>query len=309
MGLGSAAVTYALLCHLGIRKWLAILATLFVLFDPLQLILEENVLSESLFQILIVVSFALLVWRKRATPLSCAVVGAALAAATLTRNVGIILIIPALGYAIIRRFGWKRLLILFLSFVLPLVAYAGWFDATNGTFALQSYGGKFLYGRVAPFANCQGLHLTATERTLCPHGASRSPWPTWYIFGPPSPFLHPPLATDPAANKIAQAFAIKVIEHQPVDYVSAVSKDFLGYFKPLRTTGPDADPVAIDFIFRSNSLTAYNSPSITAWIKQANDSQSAHAVIVKPIASALIFWQRWFYFPGPLFAVCLALGF
>ncbi len=308
-GLVTATITYALLQHLGVRRGVAVLGTLFVLFDPLQLVLEENILSESLFQFLIVASLAILVWNRQPSVWQCGLVGLGLAAATITRNVGLILIIPVLAFALAQRFGWWRTLAVALSFLVPLLGYAGWFDATNGQFALQDYSGRFLYGRVAPFANCAGLDLTKTERTLCPPTRDRSPWPTWYDFGPPSPFLRAPLATDPNANQISQEFALKVIERQPVDYVSAVSKDFLDFFKPARSTGPDADPVAIDFAFRSDHLTAYPSPAINTWIQRADGSGSAHAVIVRPLASALIFWQRWFYFPGPVLALALLAGF
>ena len=309
LGLATATVTYVLLRHLGIAKGIAVLGTLFVLFDPLQLVLEENILSESLFQILIVVSLATLVWSRRPSMWQCAVVGFGLAAATLTRNVGLILIVPALGYALARRFGWLRTLTLAATFTVPLLGYAGWFDTTNGHFALQNYGGRFLYGRVAPFANCKGLDLPAIQRHLCPTADNRSQWPTWYVFGPPSPFLHEPLSSDPAANQVAQSFALTVIEHQPLNYLSAVSKDFFDFFKPARSTGPDADPVAVDFVFRADQLTASPVPAITAWIQRADASSSAHPVIVHPLASALIFWQRYFSFPGPLLALALLGGF
>ena len=187
MGLATATVTYALLRHLGVGKGIAVLGTLFVLFDPLQLVMEENILSESLFQILIVVSLAALVWNLRPSVWLCALVGVGLAAATITRNVGLILIVPVLVFALARRFGLWRTLAIALSFLLPLLGYAGWFETTNGQFALQDYSGKFLYGRVAPFATCAGLDLTKTERTMCPTPGPRSPWPTWYDFGPDSP--------------------------------------------------------------------------------------------------------------------------
>lgn len=308
-GLATATVAYVLLRHLGVTKGIAVLGTLFVLFDPLQLVLEENILSESLFQILIVVALATLVWSCRPTSWQCAVVGLLLATATLTRNVGLVLIVPALGYALAKRFGGWRTLTLAMAFTVPLLGYAGWFDTTNGHFALQNFSGRFLYGRVAPFANCKALDLPRIQRNLCPTGHKRSPWPTWYVFGPPSPFLREPLASDPAANQVAQSFAITVIEHQPVNYLSAVSKDFLDFFKPTRSTGADADPVGVDFVFRADQLTAYPTPAITAWIQKADASPSAHAEIVRPLASALIFWQRHFYFPGPVLALALLGGF
>lgn len=309
LGLVSGIVTYAVLRHLGVRKGIAVLGTIFVLFDPLQLVLEENILSESLFQLLVVASLALLVWRRRPALWQCIAVGVGLAAATLTRNVGLILIVPALGYAIGRRFGWRNTVVLAVSFVVPLLGYAGWFDTTNGQFALQDYSGQFLYGRVAPFADCSGLRLPPIDRTLCAATRRGSQWPTEYVFGSISPFLKPPLASDPSVNQVAQSFALKIIEHEPLRYASAVTGDFLDFFRPSRTTGADADPVHVDFTFRSDQLTAYPVPAITQWIQRADGSPDAHAVIIHPLASALIFWQRWFYFPGPFLALALVGGY
>jgi len=309
LGLVVATITYALLVHLGVARGIAVLGAVFVLFDPLQLVLEENILSESLFQILIVSSLALLVWNKRPVLWQCALVGLGLAASALTRNVGGVLILPVVAYALVRRFGWRRVVIILLAFVIPLLGYAGWYDKTNGEFALQGYSGRFLYGRVAPFARCAGLHLPSIDRTLCTATGLRSPWPTWYVFGPPSPFNEKPLASDPSVDRIAQSFAVQVILHQPIDYASAVTSDLLSFFKPARSTGPDADPINVDFVFRSDHLTAYPSPLISSWIRQADASRTENATIVHPLASALIFWQRWFYFPGPIFALALLGGF
>jgi hypothetical protein len=309
LGLAAGVVTYALLRHLGVTKGIAILGTVFVLFDPLQLVLEENILSEALFQFLIVASLATLAWSRRPSILQCALVGSGLAAATVTRNVGLVLIVPAMGYALAVRFGWLRSSALVVAFAVPLLGYAGWFDATNGSFALQRYSGMFLYGRVAPFAECRGLHLQAAERALCPTTTPRSPWPTWYVFGPPSPFAREPLASDKDADGISMSFAMTIIRHQPSSYVAAVSKDFLDFFKPARSTGPDADPIVVDFVFRLNKLTAYPSSTITEWIQKGDQSPTAHAVIVRPLARVLIDWQRYFYFPGPLLALALVAGF
>ena len=63
-------------------------------------------------------------------------------------------------------------------------------------------------------------------------------------------------------------------QHQPVAYLSAVSKDF-STSSSRRSTGPDADPVTIDFVFRSDHLTVYPSPAINAWIQRADGSDYA----------------------------------
>jgi dolichyl-phosphate-mannose--protein O-mannosyl transferase len=45
-GLATAALVYAVLVRLGAQRWLAALATIPVLFDPLQLVLEQYVLTD-----------------------------------------------------------------------------------------------------------------------------------------------------------------------------------------------------------------------------------------------------------------------
>ena len=308
-GLACAVISYALLVHLGVRKGIAVLGTLFVLFDPLQLVIEEHILSESLFELLVVSALAILAWNGRPSLPRCIIAGLGIAAATITRDVGVILIIPVIGYGFIQRFGWRRIATLILALALPLVAYASWFNTTYGQFTLQNFTGRFLYGRVAPFADCKGLTLTTDERALCPTMNPRSPWPTLYVWGKNSPFNFPPVGGNPQANQIALSFSLKMIEHQPFSYVAAVTDDFLDFFRPARSTGPDADPVAIDFPFRLDTLTAYPYPEIDQWIKRADASPSARPVIVRPLAQGLIDWQNHFYFPGPVFALALLAGF
>ena len=46
LGLATAVLVYAVLVHFGARRWLATLATVPVLFDPLQLDIEQYVLTD-----------------------------------------------------------------------------------------------------------------------------------------------------------------------------------------------------------------------------------------------------------------------
>ena len=88
---------------------------------------------------------------------ACAVTGVLLAAAALTRSVGLALIAPALAFAIVRG-GLVRSLVLAAAFALPLVGYATWYSTTpQGRFALTDHDGFFLYGRVGDFASCSGI--------------------------------------------------------------------------------------------------------------------------------------------------------
>ena len=62
LGLLTAVVLYVLLRRWGLASWLATLATLPLLFDAMQLVLEHSVLSDVLFGLLLVLAVAALAW-------------------------------------------------------------------------------------------------------------------------------------------------------------------------------------------------------------------------------------------------------
>ena len=63
-GLATAVLVYAVLIRFGARTPLAALAAIPVLFDPLQLVLEQYVLTDVWTMLLIVAALVLLVWRR-----------------------------------------------------------------------------------------------------------------------------------------------------------------------------------------------------------------------------------------------------
>jgi hypothetical protein len=307
LGLATACIGYALLRHYRIHKAVAVAGTLIVLLDPIQLVLEENVLAETLLEFLFVAALALVAWERRPRHWQLGLAGAALAAAAVTKDVGLFLVLPVLVFAVGRRLGLTRLATLAGAVALPLVAYAGWFDALYGHFNIQNFSGETFYGRVAPFVDCTHLTLSATDRVLCPRGQT-SRWPTYYVYGPPSPFNYEPVASAPNRNQLAMGFAVTVVVHQPLDYALVVSKDFLTFFQPGRTTGADANPAQIDLVFRVHQLANFASPLIGQAIRLADGSPAAHGSIDTTLANAMSRYQRHFWFPGPLFALALGLG-
>jgi hypothetical protein len=60
-----AAAVYLLLLRLGVWPWLAALATAPLLLDSMQLSLEQYVMSDVLFQALLLAACLLLLWRRR----------------------------------------------------------------------------------------------------------------------------------------------------------------------------------------------------------------------------------------------------
>ena len=88
------------------------------------------------------------------------------------RDEVLIMIVPAALYVLVavrpRRRLLTRLAALTGCFLIPVVGYLGWFDASHGEWNFTTFSGTFLYGRVADFAACQGLNLPAYEKPLCP---------------------------------------------------------------------------------------------------------------------------------------------
>src|SRR5579862_5574568 len=66
LGLATATLVYAVLVHFGAKRWLAVLATVPVLFDPLQLDIEQYVLTDISATFLLVAALVVLVWKRSA---------------------------------------------------------------------------------------------------------------------------------------------------------------------------------------------------------------------------------------------------
>jgi hypothetical protein len=234
-GIGMGIALYALLRHRGVAGWLAALAAAPVLLDAYQIAIEQFVLAETLFSALLVGAFVALAWSRRPAVWACALAGGLLALATATRTVGTGLGALVFVYLIVRRVGVVRPLVFAGSLGLPVLAYAGWYAAVSGQFGLSGSDGPFLYGRVAPFANCALLKLTATERELCsPHPPSDRPDPNFYVWNRLSPRNKIPSARQ---DTVLGDFAHKVISAQPGEYASVVAGDVTHYFAPGRWVG------------------------------------------------------------------------
>ena len=66
-GLATAVLVYAVLIRFGIRTWLAAVASIPVLFDPLQLVLEQYVLADVWTVFLVVAALVILVGAGRSS--------------------------------------------------------------------------------------------------------------------------------------------------------------------------------------------------------------------------------------------------
>jgi hypothetical protein len=102
------------------------------------------------------------------------------------------------------------------------------FKLQHGKFGFTEFGGRFLYGQVAPFADCARVpNLPAGERALCPDPAHRLTR-TNYLWGFQSPLHFVPI--DPADDARVGDFAKRVIRAQPFAYLHLVAGSLLHYF-------------------------------------------------------------------------------
>jgi len=311
-GLATAVLVYAVLIRFGIRTWLAAVASVPLLFDPLQLVLEQYVLADVWTVFLVVAALVILVWRRERpaeTPkeswLPAAACGLLLGLAVTFRDEVLIMIVPAALYVLVtarpRRRLLTRLAALTGCFLIPVIGYLGWFDASHGEWNFTTFSGAFLYGRVADFASCQGLNLPAYEKPLCPTQPTALRNADFYTWNPQSPqwTFQPPAGM--SRDAVVRDFSLRILRHQPLAYADAAARDFLYGFSPVRGAGPEKySPTYLQF-------RTYTRPDRQAYASIAALGYQAPAV--RPgLATFLTDYGRWFYVPGPVFAAGLVLG-
>ena len=330
VGLATAVLVYTVLIRFGVQTWLAAVAAIPVLFDPLQLVLEQYVLTDVWTVFLVVAALVILVWRREGGSvrrreegsvwrreggseprkvkrgwLPAAACGLLLGLAVTFRDEALIMIVPAVLYVLVavrpRRRLLTRLAALTGCFLIPVAGYLGWFDASHGQWNFTTFSGAFLYGRVADFASCQGLNLPAYEQPLCPTQPLAQRNADFYTWNPASPqwTFHPPAGM--SRDAVVRDFSLRVLRHQPLAYADAAARDFLYGFSPVRGAGPEQySPAYLQF-------QTYVRPDPQAYASIAALGYPAPAL--RPgLADFLTGYGRWFYVPGPVFAAGLVLG-
>jgi len=304
-GLATAFLVYALLVRAGTWPWLAAVASIPVLFDPLQLVLEQYVLSDTWTMFVIVAALAVLVWRPEVSWRAAAGCGLLLGIAVTLRDEELIMIVPAALYLLVTVRPWRRMLIRLAAlagcFAVPVAGYLGWFDAAHGQPNFTTFSGAFLYGRIADFADCTGLSLPAYEKPLCPTQPPAQRNADFYTWDPHSPqwTFTPPAGM--SRDAVVRDFSLRILAHQPLAYAEAVTRDFGYGFSPVRGAGPEK-----------------YSPAYLKFQTYVRPDNLAYASIVKlgypapglqpGLAAFLTGYGRYFWVPGPVFAAGLVLA-
>jgi hypothetical protein len=295
LGLGLAVLIYVLLLRLTVPAWLAAVATAPVLLDSFQLVLEHYVLSDVLFEVLLIGAAALLLWRRPVSVAKCAGAGALLAGATLTRGAGSLLIVPAAAAVLFLSGGRRGVAAMLACFSLPVGLYMVSFHAAYGTYSTTGFEGRLLYSRVAPIAEC--TRFRGPERLLCPSEPvalrQGSDWYTWSPYSPVQRLSNP-------RSPIMGRFARRVIRQQPVDYARLVATDALRGFS-LSRKQHRTEPRISRMRFLPHPFVYVQRPIVVG--------QRAGRGRVRPGPAAFLrSYQGPGYTPGPVLAAALLAG-
>ena len=304
-GILIALLIYTLLVRLGVPKTWSALATAPVLLDGYQLNIEQYILAEGLFELLLVGACFLILWRRPPDIAFCVAAGLLLAAALLTRANAILVLIPAVLALAFLGARWTRAVALAAAFIVPVAAYATWYESVNGYYGLNGYGGQFLYARVAQFADCDGLKLPPRQLVLC-EDTPRDDRPTIdeYMWDNEiSPLYDVELEPGERRSEVGGDFARRVIRHQPFDYAEVVAKDFLFGFSPVKSRR-DRDLPVSRWQFQED-YPVFREPDTTEILRADGYD---HGVADGTLAPFLRTYQRFIYTWGPLLAIALVVG-
>ncbi|MBW8485982.1 hypothetical protein [Actinomadura parmotrematis] len=322
LGLATAVLGYLLLRRARVPGALATLALLPVLYDAYQVELEHLLMSETAYTFLLAAGLALLLWRPlgegRPAPWWAALAaGLLIGYAVLVRTAGIPLVPLAAVLLLARRGGWRPALAFAAAVAVPVVAYASWFHAVNDGYGLTRSDGLFLWGRVAPFADCAEIGPPAWEEPLCLpaelHVDADAPGRLiWRTDIPPRQIYENPQA--PFANETLRDFSVRAILAQPGDYASVVGEGLRMAFTTAREPYPTAPTETLYHFPRSPAAF----PGGRSWGPDENSTVLLDAAayerglnlstVVEPYAGRMRAYQARWHLPGPWLAALFATG-
>jgi hypothetical protein len=322
MGLGIAVMIYLLARRAGVPKLWATVATLPVLLDGFEIEDEHMVMAEALFTFLIMLAVLLLLWRARVSWPVALVAGLLAGYAIDVRSEGLPVLILFPAFLLLRSIrsggwgnwrGWIATVMLAVGCLAPVLAYAGWFHSSTGTYSLTRSDGFYLWGRVSSFAECSVIKPPADELKVCPSGSpsSRTP-PGDYIWHAPQVHLNLPGGPVSAANdKLLRDFAFRAIVAQPFGYLESVLKNVALTVEWPRHKYPDPGTVSYYYFhLKPRTIPANHSwiPGGTAYQDAVNYGHALPSRVVEPFAFAIGGYERVFYTYGPLFGLILITG-
>jgi hypothetical protein len=310
LGLLTAVAAYVVLRRWGVSPWPATLATVPLLFDAMQLLLEHAALSDVLFGSLLVAGVAALAWTRTPRVATTVLGGLLLGLATLVRIVGEPTVVLAALFLLLVATTWRarvlHALLVSLAFALPLLGYATWYHQENGAWAITQAGGRALYMRTTTFVDCAKVDLPSYEQVLCPkEPVGQRQDPTWYGWHSretvPALVLPPGVTRDQALRD----FAVRAIKAQPGAYARIVLRDFALGFRSWDRQDHDEYSTSVKWTF--DNYVGYE--PTPGWTQPAFAAHGGvQPVTREPIARMLGFYGRHVYVVGPLALAIFALA-
>jgi glycosyltransferase involved in cell wall biosynthesis len=314
LGLGMAVAIYVVLLRRGAWRWLAALAAAPVLLDAYQIFIEHMIMSDALFEALLVAAFAALVWNRRPGPVAIAIAGICLGAATTVRAVGAPLLVLLLVYVLIVLRKWSirafGATLVILSFAVPVLAYQLFMATSSISFTANATTATSLYARAATFVDCSTLKAPPEVMQLCPAeplGARRSP--DFYAHTTIAPSFHANVPPGQTLQQLEMEFGKAAMTQQPIRLAGSVLHD-----------------AARVFTWNHNNLANPDAPA-ERWRFQASYPVYPVAVYLSTVAQAAMFYgdappaanptigelMRDYqlsvgFTPGPVMALLLLLG-
>ncbi len=288
IGLALAVACYVFLLRRGLPRWAATLAALPLLLDPLQLVLEHYVLSDVVFEALLLGACLTLLWRPRPGVWLLTASGLAVGASALVRGAGSFLLVVFVVAVLCLRLGWVRTVAFVVAGLLPLVLYATAYHASHGEYALSRGGARFLYARLAPIVRCHDpqLKLPAYEKMLCPQNPVGQRATSNYFMwggkkGPAYQLVPPPGMT---SEEVLGDFSKRVIRAQPWPFTRTTLVGVARGFAPTRTSEVKGFPARY-WLFEDHY-----------WARAGDWHPKAYA----GPAGFLKTYRQWVWTPGPL---------
>lgn len=328
MGLATGVLIYALLHkRFALPAWGATLAAVPVLFDAYQIQLEQLIMSDTMFTLLVVGVITLVLWHRKMSWKVGALVGFLLALTWLTRSIGLPILALVVLYLLVKRTGWRTIVALVTACAIPVLIYMAWFSATFGKFAMTNSDGLILYMRTTTFADCAKMKVDPRKELelafLCidEPPAERASFAQFYLWRDSlGTALHrlPGKRFDVIKNEVASEFAQRAILAQPGDYLAAVTRDFFRSFHWSRPVFPDPETYAM-YQFKTDQILDQNGrpkrlPTWPSYDGRTDTDAFAYeqgppeTQVKQPWASIMSAYQQVFYVRGIMLGGLLLIG-
>ena len=246
LGLGLGLALYVATLRQGAPRWLSALAAAPVLLDSYQVQIEQTIMPDIWFEALVVAGLCALLWRPAITVRLAAAAGLVLGCSALVRQIGEVLILPALVFLLVRGGGLRlvavRAAALCVAFALPVLSYCAVSYAKTGNFWLAR--GQTMTGRLAAVADCATLKLPAELRPLCPTPAEQAHGPDWLEHSSRSPLHLAPIPPGANRDQLIAELGAAVEHQQPLRVAASIARDSIRLFALTRTPNAWVTPVS-----------------------------------------------------------------